>query len=83
LRCQRRQAECRRTGIIVYGCIRDTEEVNNCNIGMRALAIHPQRSFRKGAGDGNIPVSIAGVTVRPGNWIYADADGVLVANEKL
>lgn len=70
-------------GIIVNGCIRDSEEINTCNIGVRALATHPQRSVRKGAGDSNIPVSIAGIAVNPGDWIYADADGVLVAREKL
>lgn len=70
-------------GIIVNGCIRDSEEINACNIGVRALATHPQRSIRKGVGEKDIQVSIAGVTVKPGGWIYADADGVLVATEKL
>lgn len=70
-------------GIIVNGCIRDSEEINACNIGVRALAAHPQRSIRKGVGDKDIQVSIAGVSVKPGDWIYADADGVLVSAEKL
>jgi regulator of ribonuclease activity A len=70
-------------GIVVHGCVRDSEEINACNIGVRALATHPQRSVRKGAGDSNIRLSIAGVPVNPGDWIYADADGVLVAREKL
>lgn len=71
------------SGIIVNGCVRDSEELAACDIGVRALAAHPQRSFRKGVGERGLPVSIAGVTVRPGNWIYADADGVLVAADKL
>ena len=50
---------------------------------MRALATHPQRSIRKGVGEKDLQVSIAGVTVRPGDWIYADADGVLVSAVKL
>jgi regulator of ribonuclease activity A len=70
-------------GIIVNGCVRDTEELNACNIGVRALAAHPQRSIRKGVGDSNLRVSIVGVAVNPGDWIYADVDGVLVAREKL
>lgn len=70
-------------GIIVNGCIRDSEEINACNIGVRALGLHPQRSVRKGVGDSNLRVSIAGVPVNPGDWIYADADGVLVARTKL
>jgi len=70
-------------GIVVNGCIRDSVEINACEIGVRALAVHPQRSLRKGAGDGDIAVVIAGIAVRPGNWIYADEDGVLVAVDKL
>jgi regulator of ribonuclease activity A len=70
-------------GIIVNGCVRDVEEIDACNIGVRALAIHSQRSARKGVGDSNLQVMIAGVAMRPGDTIYADADGVLVAREKL
>jgi regulator of ribonuclease activity A len=66
-------------GIVVNGCIRDSEEINQCDIGVRALATHPQRSIRKGVGDANIQISIAGVTIKPGDWIYTDADGVLVS----
>lgn len=70
-------------GIVVNGCVRDSAELNVCDIGVRALALHPQRSVRKGVGERDVSVSIAGVTVRPGDWIYADADGVLVAGQKL
>ncbi|HJW56042.1 MAG TPA: ribonuclease E activity regulator RraA [Burkholderiaceae bacterium] len=70
-------------GIVVNGCIRDSEEINACNIGVRALGLHPQKSVKKGVGDLNLRVLIAGVAVQPGNWIYADADGVLVAAQKL
>lgn len=71
------------SGIVVNGCIRDSEEINACNIGVRALALHPQKSIKKGVGDLNIRVSIAGIAVRPDDWVYADADGVLVAAQKL
>lgn len=70
-------------GIVVYGCIRDSAEINASAIGVRALATHPQKSIKKGVGDLNRRVMIAGVAVNPGDWIYADEDGVLVAAEKL
>ena len=70
-------------GIIVNGCVRDSVELNGCDVGIRALAVHPQRSVRKGIGERDLQVTIAGVAVRPGDWIYADADGVLVARSKL
>lgn len=70
-------------GIIVDGCIRDSDEINACEIGVRALGTHPQKSSKKGAGELNVRVLISGVGVSPGNWIYADADGVLVAQQEL
>lgn len=70
-------------GIVVFGAVRDVAELNQCDTGIRALALHPQRSARKGVGDLNVRVSIAGVPVTPGDWIYADADGVLVSREAL
>jgi regulator of ribonuclease activity A len=70
-------------GIVVDGCVRDSDEINACEIGVRALATHPQKSAKKGIGDRNVQVRISGVVVNPGDWIYADADGVLVATEKL
>ena len=70
-------------GIVVNGCIRDSAEINACALGVRALATHPQKSIKKGVGEVNLRVTIAGVAVHPGDWIYADEDGVLVAAEKL
>lgn len=70
-------------GIVVNGCVRDSDEINACAIGVRALAVHPQRSGRTGSGERNVKVWIAGVAVSPGDWMYADADGVLVAQDKL
>ena len=70
-------------GIIVSGCVRDAEELDGCDVGIRALALHPQRSVRRGVGERELAVTIAGVTVRPGDWIYADVDGVLVARDRL
>ena len=70
-------------GIIVNGCVRDTAELEVCDIGIRALATHPQKSQKRGAGERDVAVQMPGAVVRPGNWIYVDADGVLVSEEKL
>jgi regulator of ribonuclease activity A len=71
------------SGIVVDGCVRDSDEINSCEIGVRALATHPQKSSKQGAGERNGRVFISGVAVNPGDWIYADADGVLVAQQQL
>ena len=70
-------------GIVVDGCIRDSQEINACDIGVRALALHPQKSIKKGAGDMNLAIRCAGVAVTPGDWIYVDEDGILVADAPL
>jgi regulator of ribonuclease activity A len=66
-------------GVIIYGCARDSAEIDAVDLGVRALALHPRRSVKRGEGQRDIPVTFLGVTVKPGDWIYADADGVLVS----
>lgn len=70
-------------GIVVEGCVRDCDEINRCDIGVRALGAHPRKSAKNGVGELGEQVVISGVTVKPGDWIYADADGILVAQQKL
>ena len=70
-------------GVVVDGCVRDSEAINACDIGVRALATHPRKSNKKNVGERNLRVTIAGVAVHPGDWLYADADGVLIAQQKL
>jgi regulator of ribonuclease activity A len=70
-------------GIVVDGCVRDSDEINACAIGVRALAAYPQKSAKKGAGERNVRVCIAGVAVNPDDWIYADADGIVISQLKL
>ncbi|XP_019414634.1 PREDICTED: putative 4-hydroxy-4-methyl-2-oxoglutarate aldolase 3 [Lupinus angustifolius] len=43
-------------GIVVNGCIRDVDEINECNIGVRALASHPLKSIKKGNGEKNVSI---------------------------
>ncbi len=71
------------TGAIVNGCVRDSADVAGIEIGLKALATHPRRSFKKGVGDRDIPVRFADVTFTPGHYVYADEDGVIVSGEPL
>jgi regulator of ribonuclease activity A len=70
-------------GVVVDGCVRDSAELAQCDVGIMALATHPQRSARDGVGKRDVVVQIAGVAVHPGDWVYADADGVLMAKHKI
>ena len=71
------------TGIVVDGCVRDTGEINELNLGVRALAAMPLRSLKKGAGERDLGVHIQGVRVNPGDWVYVDVDGIVVSPKAL
>ena len=66
-------------GIVVHGCIRDADELAEQPLGVRALAAFPRKSQRGlHSGQVGIPVIFAGVVFREGEWLCADADGVVV-----
>jgi regulator of ribonuclease activity A len=71
------------SGLVIFGCVRDVEVLATLPLGVQALASHPMKTDRRDLGEVDVPVSFAGVSVTPGDWIYADANGVLVANSKL
>lgn len=71
------------SGIIINGCIRDSAEIAGIDLGVYALATNPRKSNKNGDGDTGISVSFAGVTIRPGQYVYADEDGWLVADRTL
>ncbi|GAV69378.1 Methyltransf_6 domain-containing protein [Cephalotus follicularis] len=70
-------------GIVVNGCIRDVDEINGCDIGVRALGSNPMKSNKKGVGEKHVAVHIAGAFVRDREWLYADSDGILVSRSEL
>ena len=70
-------------GVIVSGCIRDSSVISDIDIGVKALGTSPRKSVKKGAGDRDVPVTFAGVTFKPGDYVYADMDGILVSASKI
>lgn len=66
-------------GIVVNGCIRDAAVISSLDIGIRALATHPQKSIKKGLGECDVRVAFAGTTLLPGEFLYADEDGIIVS----
>jgi regulator of ribonuclease activity A len=70
-------------GIIVNGCIRDSDVINSMNIGIKALNTSPVKSVKRNLGEINIPVKFGGITFIPEDYIYADGDGILVSKNNL
>jgi regulator of ribonuclease activity A len=70
-------------GIVVYGCIRDAAPIAAIAIGVKAIATNPRKSVKKGEGERDVILRFAEVVIAPGDYLYADLDGVVVAKTKL
>jgi regulator of ribonuclease activity A len=71
------------SGLVVHGCIRDSAELADTPIGVKALHAVPMKSGKAGTGQRSVPVTFAGITFTPGTHLYADPDGILVADRDL
>lgn len=71
------------SGVVVNGCVRDVELTRDIALGIRALAAHPVRSEKRGEGQRDVPVWFAGVHIHPGHYLYADANGMVLAEDDL
>ncbi len=70
-------------GVVVDGCVRDSAELAECDVGIRALALMPLPTEKRQEGQSDVAVQVQGVWVRPGDWLYADEDGIVVASRPL
>jgi regulator of ribonuclease activity A len=70
-------------GVVIDGCVRDVAELAACHTGIRALAPMPLPTEKRNEGQRDLAVQIQGVWVRPGDWLYADEDGIVVADRPL
>lgn len=70
-------------GILINGCIRDSEDIGKMPLGVKALNTYPLKSSKRDHGLPDVPLTFAGVNIRPGDYLYADKDGVLVSLTEL
>ncbi len=70
-------------GIIIHGACRDVEVLAGIDFGVFALGCVPIKSVRRGEGQLGIPICFGGVKFQPGQHVYADANGVIVSDQKL
>lgn len=69
--------------VVINGCIRDAAEVASMPVGILARGTSPRKSRKNGVGATDVPVTVAGCLINPGDHLYADADGMLVAPHAL
>lgn len=65
-------------GVLIDGCVRDLAELAQCSTGIRALAAMPLPTEKRNEGQSDVVVQVQGVWIRPGDWLYADEDGIVV-----
>lgn len=70
-------------GFVIYGCVRDAAALAQMPIGVRALGALPLKTDKRGEGQRDLPVHFAGAHFNPGDWLYADEDGIIVARRPL
>lgn len=65
-------------GIILNGCIRDSHEVADLDLGVKAMGTTAMPPRTNGIGRADVEIYIGGITIHPGDYIYADQDAVIV-----
>ena len=70
-------------GIIVFGCVRDVVALKDISLGIQAIAPHPMKSVKRQVGLRDVEVSFGGVSFIPGQYVYADDNGVIVSEAEL
>jgi len=66
-------------GVVIHGLIRDSADVAQVDIGVRALGTIPRKTVKRNQGIMDIPVHFADVTFHPGHYLYADEDGIILS----
>ncbi|WAM50133.1 ribonuclease E activity regulator RraA [Vreelandella venusta] len=70
-------------GVVMYGCVRDVDILATLPLGVQALGSHPRKSEKRGEGLRDIPITFAGATLHTGQWLYADNNGIIIAEKPL
>ena len=70
-------------GLVINGAIRDVDEIAATAIGVQALGCCPFKTEKLGVGQRDVPVSFGGVCIAPGDYVYADNNGVIVSKQPL
>ncbi|MFD2758088.1 RraA family protein [Gulosibacter faecalis] len=65
-------------GFVTDGAVRDCVDIERLGFPVYAQGISPAGPYRNGPGRVNVPVAVGGVAIMPGDWVVADADGVVV-----
>ena len=70
-------------GVVIWGCIRDIDEIRATDVGVQAYGVVPRKSRKRNIGELDVPLNFGGVNFHRDDWLYADNNGVIVADGAL
>jgi regulator of ribonuclease activity A len=68
------------SGLIIFGAIRDVDEVSATPLGVQALGHCPLKTEKLGVGQRDVTLAFGGTTISPGEYAYADNNGVIISD---
>jgi len=71
------------SGLVINGVIRDVDEIGQIGLGVQALGTCPIKTEKLGAGQRDVSIQVGGVNIAPGDYVYADNNGVIVSKRPL
>ena len=70
-------------GLVINGVIRDVDQIGETSLGVQALGTCPVKTEKLGMGQRDVPVAFGGVAIAPGDYLYADNNGVIISSKPL
>jgi regulator of ribonuclease activity A len=70
-------------GLVINGVIRDVDEIGATALGVQALGTCPLKTDKLGVGQRDITLKFGGADIVPGDYIYADNNGVIISKRRL
>jgi len=70
-------------GVVVYGCVRDVDDMAQMEVGVMALGCIPRKSTRRDEGQTDIEISFGDLTLNSGMYLYADNNGMIASDKAL
>ncbi len=71
------------SGIIVFGCVRDSAQIIEIGLGVKAIGVNPRKSVKRGEGERDVALRFAEAIIEPGEYLYADRDGIVISKTAL
>lgn len=70
-------------GVVIFGAVRDVAAMSQMDLGIKALGTSPVKTEKRGAGEVNVSLTLNNQMVQPGDYLYADWNGILLSDQKL